>query len=170
MKCQDLDSFVAEYGAVYEHSAWVAEQVFAQLMGDGMQDMTLEAQELTGRFETTFKAANHEQQQATLRAHPMLACALGEKQVLTMDSVAEQSGAGLDQCSAEEFAEFGRLNGAYNEKFGFPFIIAVKGLGREQILGHFRKRLQNGAEQEFETAVEQVCRIAQFRIKGIKND
>jgi len=168
MKCKDLDSFVAEYGAVYEHSAWVAEQVFVQTMNDCMQDTSLSVNELTDRFESAFKAANHEQQLATLRAHPMLACALGE--TLTTDSVAEQSGAGLDRCSAEEFAEFGRLNDAYNEKFGFPFIIAVKGLGRDKILGHFRSRIQNDTGEEFNTAIEQVCRIAQLRIEGMQHD
>jgi 2-oxo-4-hydroxy-4-carboxy-5-ureidoimidazoline decarboxylase len=170
MTYKNLQSFIAEYGAVYEHSAWVAEQVFNQAISDGLADTPLDAVELTSRFESAFRSAEQQQQLETLRAHPRLACALGEEQALTTDSVAEQSGAGLDQCSADEFAEFGQLNDAYDKKFGFPFIVAVKGLGREQILAQFRRRIQNDAGQEFKTALAQVCQIAKFRIEGIQHD
>ncbi|NOR19867.1 MAG: hypothetical protein GQ538_07230, partial [Xanthomonadales bacterium] len=70
MKFRNVESFVAEYGAVYEHSAWVAEQVFMQAMDDCIQDTSLAVGELTERFETVFRTADHEQQLATLRAHP----------------------------------------------------------------------------------------------------
>ena len=169
-KCMKLESFVADYGFVYEHSAWVAERVFVQAMDDCLDNTSLSVEELTDRFEKVFLAASRDRQLATLRAHPLLACTLDERQQLTTDSIAEQSAAGLDLCSAAEFEEFGRLNDAYSEKFSFPFIIAVKGLVRQQILASFRTRLQNDAVQEFETALAQVCRIAQFRIEGMLND
>ncbi len=169
-KCMNLESFVADYGFVYEHSAWVAERVFVQAMDDCLDNTSLSVEALTDRFEKVFMAASRDRQLATLRAHPLLACALDERVQLTTDSSAEQSAAGLDLCSATGFAEFGSLNVAYSEKFGFPFIIAVKGLVRQQILDSFRTRLQNDAVQEFETALVQVCRIAQFRIEGMLND
>lgn len=166
----DLQSFIADYGSVYEHSAWVAERVFVQAMDDCLENTLLGVVTLTDRFERVFMAASRDQQLATLRAHPLLACALDERRSLTRDSVTEQAGAGLDSCSATEFAEFNRMNEAYNEKFGFPFIVAVKGLDRQQILHVFRQRLQNDADQEFTTALKQVCRIAGFRIEGKAND
>jgi OHCU decarboxylase len=170
MNCLDLASFLSEFGSVYEHSPWVAEGVFEQAMDDCLDTTTLAADELIKRFESVFMAASRDRQMATLRAHPTLACALDEREQLTVDSISEQSGAGLDLCSAAEFAEFARLNTAYSEKFGFPFIIAVKGLDRQDILNAFRLRVQNDAGPEFTSALNQVCRIAGFRIKGMLND
>jgi 2-oxo-4-hydroxy-4-carboxy-5-ureidoimidazoline decarboxylase len=113
------------------------------------------------------RACFRDQQEATLCAHPQLACAIENQELLTDDSVAEQTGAGLDRCSADEFSEFALLNKTYIEKFGFPFIIAVKGHDRYSILKNFRSRLQNSPQLEFETAINEVCRIAKFRIEGI---
>jgi OHCU decarboxylase len=83
-------------------------------------------------------------------------------------SVREQSGAGLDQCSADEFAAFQRLNAAYNARFGFPFIVAVKGLTRAEILAAFEARLANDPKTEFETAMSQIHRIAGFRLADLQ--
>jgi OHCU decarboxylase len=88
---------------------------------------------------------------------------------LTSESVSEQSEAGLDQCSEAELAEFARLNTAYTEKFGYPFIIAVRGRKRLKILNLFRMRLKNDAVLEYQTALRQACRIAQIRIGDIVN-
>ena len=74
---------------------------------------------------------------------------------------------GLDQCSEEEFSEFQQLNKAYREKFGFPFILAIKGYHRRQILEIFRTRLQHSVEEEFQTALAQVMKIAMFRLQDI---
>ena len=166
----DLPTFVAQFGSVFEHSAWVAEDVFEQAKDYCLDITTLAAEDLVQRFETVFMAASRDRQLATLRAHPTLACALDEREQLTADSASEQSGAGLDLCSAEEFAEFNRLNTEYSETFGFPFIIAVKGFDRQGILNNFRARVQNDSTEEFGTALKQVCRIAQFRIEGELND
>jgi OHCU decarboxylase len=160
--------FRSKFGSVYEHSPWVADAVFEKSMD--MAPGYTDAAALNNCFKSVFMASSRDQQLATLRAHPELACALDDRDQLTSDSAAEQSGAGLDQCSEAEFAEFGRLNAAYSEKFGFPFIIAVKGRSRQKILNLFRMRLQNDAVLEFQTALYQVCRIAQFRIEGILGD
>ena len=79
----------------------------------------------------------------------------------------EQAGVGLDQCSPEEFAAFQRLNAAYNARFGFPFIYAVKGATRTDILAAFEARLSNDPETEFKTAVAQIHRIAGFRLADL---
>jgi 2-oxo-4-hydroxy-4-carboxy-5-ureidoimidazoline decarboxylase len=100
---------------------------------------------------------------ALIRAHPELA----SRTRMAEASVKEQSGAGLDQCSAEEFAEFQRLNGAYNARFDFPFIVAVKGLSRADILAAFAARLANDPKTEFATAIAQIHRIAGFRLADL---
>ena len=158
-------TFLAKFSAVYEHSPWVAEAVF-DAVADSSTD---EAESLSERFRSVFLEADPELQLATLRAHPQLVCALAEPVDLTMESVSEQTGAGLDQCSDAELAEFARLNAAYMEKFGFPFIIAVRGRDRYKILNLFRMRLQNDAVLEYQTALLQVCQIARFRIQDILN-
>lgn len=145
------DDFVKKYGSIYEHSPWVAEKVF------GSANIALAMREAV-------EAAGYEPQLALLRAHPDL----GEKlDTLTPDSVSEQQGAGLNLCSPEEFAEFTELNRAYKEKFGFPFIVAVKGLNRQDILERFRQRIHNSSEAEFRTALDQVHRIAGFRLADL---
>ncbi|MCP4045497.1 MAG: 2-oxo-4-hydroxy-4-carboxy-5-ureidoimidazoline decarboxylase [Gammaproteobacteria bacterium] len=156
-------TFLAKFGAVYEHSPWVAEAVF-DAAADSLPD---EAESLGERFKSVFMEADPELQLATLQSHPQLVCALAEPVDLTIESVSEQTGAGLDQCSDAELAEFSRLNAAYMEKFGFPFIIAVRGRDRYKILNLFRMRLQNDAVLEYQTALLQVCQIASFRIRDI---
>ena len=153
------DEFIHRFGPVYEHSAWIAEQVF-----DQGQAATREIENLHKHFCSVIRSAGTDRQLALLNAHPELACAQG---ALTDDSKNEQSGAGLDQCTAEEFREFSALNQDYREKFGFPFIMAVKGCNRRDILESFRARLDNSGYEEFQTAVEQVIRIGRFRIEGI---
>ena len=154
-----------KFGAVYEHSPWVAESVFDKFAGSVPAD----ADALGKQFKSAFLGAAPELQLATLRAHPQLACALADPAELTTDSANEQAGAGLDQCSEAELAEFGRLNSAYLEKFGYPFIVAVRGRDRYSILNLFRMRLQNDAVLEYQTALRQVCQIASFRIGDIIN-
>lgn len=160
----DKAAFMAKFRTVFEHSPWVAETVFA-----GANEQTLDAEALVRRFETVFLESDPARQLATLRAHPQLACALVSPDQLTSDSMSEQSSAGLDQCSGEELAEFSRLNSDYIAKFGFPFIIAVKGRSRQEILEVFRQRLDNDPQLEFQTALQQTCRIARFRIMDITN-
>lgn len=161
----DKSTFQAKFGAVIEHSPWVAEAVYET----GVEDLLTDAKRLSARFRSVFLAAAPDLQLATLRAHPQLVCGLADPVDLTSDSVSEQTGAGLDQCSDAEVAEFNRLNAAYIEKFGFPMIIAVRGRDRYKILSLFRMRLQNDAVLEYQTALRQVCQIARLRIVDILN-
>ena len=160
----DKTAFLARFGAVFEHSPWVAEAVC-----DTHGDLLNDAETLAAHFESVFLASGPSLQLATLGAHPQLACALAVPDELTCDSVTEQSGAGLDRCSTAELTEFSRLNTAYTEKFGFPFIIAVKGRTRQGILRSFRERLNNDLQTEYQTALRQTCQIARFRIMDIIN-
>ncbi|ORE93484.1 hypothetical protein ATO13_12441 [Stappia sp. 22II-S9-Z10] len=152
------EAFVTRYGGVYEHSPWVAERAW-----DGG---IAEAGDVVPVLARVVERAGHEAQLALLRAHPDLAGKLGVGE-LTPESAQEQAGAGLDQCSAEEFAEFTALNARYEARFGFPFIIAVRGLDRAGILAAFRARVEGTPEAEFRTALNQVHRIAALRVAAM---
>ncbi len=161
----DKTTFLEKFGGVFEHSPWVAERVFET----GIDPLSDNSDGVSERFKTEFINAAPGLQLETLRAHPKLACALVEPVELTDDSINEQKSVGLDQCSEAEFKEFNRLNAAYIEKFGYPFIIAVRGRERLKILEIFRMRLKNDAVLEYQTALLQVCQIARFRIGDILN-
>ena len=160
----DKTVFLAKFGGVFEHSPWVAEAVY-----DTHDELLNDAEALAVQFESIFLASDPSRQLATLRAHPQLACALAAPDELTFDSITEQSDAGLDRCSSAELTEFSGLNTNYNDKFGFPFIIAVKGRTRQEILKLFHERLNNELQLEFQTALRQTCQIARFRIMDIIN-
>ena len=166
MNSGNKESFVARFAAVYERSPWVAEKVY-----DEYSDTSaLGAEVLADQFETVFMNASQEQQLAVLRAHPALACAQAEQKLLTSDSRAEQTGAGLDQCSEREFMLFQEMSAMYFGKQSYSFIIAVKGRNRQEILVAFRERLGNVYATELQTALTQVCRIGRFRIRDILGD
>jgi 2-oxo-4-hydroxy-4-carboxy-5-ureidoimidazoline decarboxylase len=163
----DKESFLTEFGAVYERSPWVADRVVDQAMEDCLDMTTLDTDTLAARFQSAFMSAPQDRQLEVLRAHPALACGVAEHGRLTADSRAEQSGAGLDQCTETEFVLFQEMNAMYFGKYGFPFIIAVKGRNRQEILTAFRDRLNNSFDTEFQTALRQVGQIARFRIGDI---
>jgi OHCU decarboxylase len=146
--------FTAAFGDVAEHSPWVA-RIVASLRPFSSRDALVEA------FTATVRSAAREAQLALIRAHPDLAT----KAKLTEDSTREQAGAGLNTLSPGEFARFTGLNDRYKVKFGFPFIFAVRGATKHQILASFAERVNHGTEKEFATALEQVCRIFRFRIE-----
>ena len=147
-------AFVEVFGDVAEHSPWVAREADAS-RPFASRDA------LVKQFETAVRAANRDAQLALLRAHPDLAT----RAKLTDDSTREQAGAGLGTLAAEEFKRFTALNTRYRERFGFPFIFAVKGATKHMILGSFEARVGNDSATEFETALQQVCRIFRFRIE-----
>lgn len=149
--------FVSRYGNVYEHSPWVPERAWDGGFLPGTDPASV--------FRRIVDRAGHEAQLALLRAHPDLAGRLGV--ALTAESAAEQASAGLDRCTAEEFAEFTALNTRYVDRFGFPFIIAVKGLDRAAILDAFRRRVLGEPEAEFRTALGEVHKIAGFRLAAL---
>jgi OHCU decarboxylase len=148
------DQFTDAFGDVAEHSPWVA-RVVSSLRPFATREAMVEA--FTGAVEN----AAREAQLALIRAHPDLAT----RAKLTEDSDREQAGAGLTTLTPEEFARFTQLNGRYRVKFGFPFIFAVKGATKHQILASFAERVDQGVEEEFATALAQVCRIFRFRIE-----
>lgn len=157
----DRAGFVARYGAIYEHSPWVAEAVWDA--GQAPND----AQGLGAAMAAVVDAAPQAARLTLLRAHPDLAGKLALAGELTQASRAEQAGAGLDQCTAEELAEFQQLNAAYQARFGFPFIFAVAGFHRTEILAAFRRRVQNTVEAEFDEAIRQTHCIAAHRLRAL---
>lgn len=149
-----MDAFMAGFGDVAEHSPWVARHASAMRPFASRQAMI-------AAFTDAFAAATREAQLALLRAHPDLAA----KARLTDDSTREQAGAGLNTLTPDEFARFTHLNEFYKSKFDFPFIFAVKGATKHQILASFAERVNNTVEDEFAIAIAQVCRIFRFRIE-----
>ena len=157
-----LEMLTHHYGDVYEHSPWVAEAAWQH----GLTDAHDAPDALAALMGLMLQQASSEQQIKVIQAHPDLAGKAAMAGELTQDSTSEQAGAGLDQCSPEEFARFEYLNTAYKEKFGFPFVIAVKGLDRHDILAAFEERLNNDPATERKTAIEQIIRIARFRLRA----
>ncbi len=156
------NAFVKVYGGIYEHSPWIAETAFIVVP----EAKTVE--ELHAAMKDAVTRAPHDKQLALIKAHPDLAVAAADAATLTKQSAAEQLGAGLNQCTPEEFAEFQQLNADYKEKFGFPFIVAVKGLNRADILAAFRERIKNDEAAEFAAALEQIHKIAGFRLVALQ--
>lgn len=159
----DRDRFVETFGGIYEHSPWIAEGVFAAGLTDAVDTIA----GLHAAMSEVVANADRDTQLALLRAHPDLAGRLAVSGGLTEASAGEQASAGLDACTPEEFAEFRKLNDAYTGKFGFPFIVAVRGMSREQILAAFRERVENDADTEFAEALRQVGRIALLRLEAL---
>jgi 2-oxo-4-hydroxy-4-carboxy-5-ureidoimidazoline decarboxylase len=105
-----------------------------------------------------------------IREHPELAGKEAETGQLTEESTREQRGAGLDQCTAQELQQLRDLNQAYRQRFGFPFVIAVTGLNRHDILQHLQQRLANEPKQEQQTSIQQIGRIAAIRLQQLIAD
>ena len=157
-----MSSFTDRFGAIYEHSPWVAGQ--AESIVADSQDIA----EIARVMADCVDNAGEDQQLALIRAHPDLA---GKAQVageLTEDSTTEQSSAGLDQCSPEEYERFQELNQAYHDRFGFPFVMAVRNSTRAQILEAFEERLGNEHNVEFETALAEIHKIARLRLEAME--
>jgi len=153
-------AFATALGEVFEHSPWVAERAsaarpFASIaaLHDAMMGVV--------------RAAPANLQLALIRAHPELAGKAAIRGELTADSTIEQSRAGLNQCSADELARLTALNTAYNARFGFPFILAVKGFDRAGILREFALRVERDQNAELEEALKQIARITRFRLDAI---
>jgi 2-oxo-4-hydroxy-4-carboxy-5-ureidoimidazoline decarboxylase len=159
---RQLDSarFVELFGGLFEHAPWVAEQAF-----DAGPFRTIE--DLHGAMVDAMRRAVRERQLALIRAHPDLAGRAAIAGKLSAASSAEQAGAGLDQCTPAEFERFQKLNEKYKAKFGFPFILAVKGRTRAEILAAFEQRVENPPGAEFNEALDQIVRIARFRLEDL---
>ena len=160
---KDLNSineneFTAIFGSIFEKSEWIATETFKQKPFENSQD-------LINKMINIYDSCSKEQIIIILNLHPKLAI---EKK-LTSFSSKEQSGAKLDRCSKQELEEFDQLNFNYEKKFQFPFIIAVKGKNKNEILENFRSRINNDYEKEFQEAKKQVIKIALFRLNEILN-
>lgn len=155
--------FVAHFADVYEHSPWVAESVFDEVLTE--QDDHIES--LHQRMSDILLAASKDKQLALINAHPDLAGRAAVNGELTEASTSEQAGAGIDKCSEEEFKRFTHFNNSYKSRFNFPFIMAVKGANRYQILESFEVRLNNDSETEFAKAIEEINKIALFRLRDM---
>jgi 2-oxo-4-hydroxy-4-carboxy-5-ureidoimidazoline decarboxylase len=150
------EEFVEALGGIFEHSPWVAERAYSQRPFASLDD-------LGAAMNGAVFAASVEETLALLRAHPDL----GTRAKVSAHSAGEQAGAGLDRLTQEEFDTLTQLNSGYQERFGFPFLYAVKGSTKSAILEALRLRARNTPEAEFVTAVDQVFRIARFRLEGL---
>lgn len=157
----DRATFVKEFGGIFEHSPWIAERAHALELGPTHDTATGVHSALARIFRSASEAERH----GVLTAHPDLAGKLAAARRLTPESTAEQASAGLDALTDAERAEFTALNAAYTEKFGFPFIIAVRDNTKATILAAFRRRIEQDRDTEFAEACRQVERIAELRLK-----
>ena len=158
-----LDTFVDNYGDIFEHSPWIAESAHALELGPAHNT----AIGLHSALCRIFRAASKDQRLSVLQAHPDLAGKLAAAKQLTTASTIEQASAGLDALTDLERKTFQSLNTEYTTKFGFPFIIAVKGLSKDDILSAFKTRIYNTRDTELTTACKQVERIALLRLTEI---
>ncbi len=152
--------FIKVFANIFENARWIAEELYKQ-------KPFADFDELSSKIMNIFEMSSKEKKIKILNDHPDL----GNKakiSSLTPDSLKEQKTAGLDQCTKEEFNEFKKLNVAY-KKFGFPFILAVKGKDKIEILNNFRKRINSEPQIEFEEAVKQVKKIANLRLVDLSS-
>ena len=152
--------FVKVFANIFEKARWIAEELYKQ---KPFKDFD----ELSSKMMNIFEISSKEKKLKILNEHPNL----GDKtkiSLLTPDSLKEQKSVGLDQCTKEEFTEFNKLNDDY-KKFGFPFILAVKGKNKIEILNNFRKRINSDPQVEFEEAIKQVKKIASLRLKSLNS-
>jgi 2-oxo-4-hydroxy-4-carboxy-5-ureidoimidazoline decarboxylase len=150
-------AFIGALGDIFEHSPWVAEAAASE-----RPFPTLAA--LCERLGGALLGAGTDQQLAVIKAHPDLAGKAARAGTLTAESTAEQASAGLDRLSDEDYATFHRLNEAYKQKFGFPFIICVRRHTRDSILDQLERRRSHDIEAERETSLREILRIVALRL------
>jgi len=152
--------FIKVFANIFENARWIAKELYNQKPFNDFK-------ELSSKMMNIFDGATKEEKLIILNDHPDLG-SKAKISLLTPNSLKEQTDAGLDQCTKEEFDEFKKLNATY-KKFGFPFILAVKGKNKIEILNNFRKRVNSKPNIEFDEAIEQVKKIASFRLEDLKN-
>src|SRR3977135_4331490 len=151
------DDFVAALSNIFEYSPWIAEQAASARPFAGVK-------QLFDTMKAAVDRAPSELRLALIRAHPDLANKTQRAAGLTAESSDEQNSAGLDRLSDAEYAAFERVNNAYREKFGIPYIVCVRRHTKDSILRDFERRLPNNAETEIQKSVEEICRIAALRV------
>lgn len=152
----NVEQFTILFGEIFEHSPWIAEKAAEKRPFSSIDEAFFTMKEIVEK-------ASYDQQLALILEHPEL----GKRIKMSSASMQEQSGAGLDSLSPEEFNVFSETNKAYMKKFKFPFIIAVSGKDKHTILQAMQQRLHNSLQQEFNTALEEIYKIAQFRFQAI---
>ncbi|RJE86858.1 2-oxo-4-hydroxy-4-carboxy-5-ureidoimidazoline decarboxylase [Paenibacillus sp. 1011MAR3C5] len=157
----DHAAFVERYGHLFESSPWVAEKAWHNRPFRSRQELLSSMSEIV-------MGADSRLQLELLRAHPEL----GAKLRMTAASTEEQrrTGVAADRLERDEAYIFQRMNAAYREKFGFPFIMAVKGLTADMTADSMQRRMMNTAEQERRHALMEVCKIAEFRLAHVEED
>lgn len=156
----DREQFVESLGGIFEHSPWVADLVYENRLFESRAQL----------HQTMVEVVNKSpefQRMALICNHPELAGKEATEGTLTLDSRQEQSRAGLDQCSAEELEQLQSLNRAYREKFDFPFVIAVTGLDKTQIIAALESRLKNSVGVEFDTSIAEIGKIGMIRLNAL---
>jgi 2-oxo-4-hydroxy-4-carboxy-5-ureidoimidazoline decarboxylase len=154
------DKFVRVIGPVFEHSPWIAEVTWPWRPFNSVE-------ELHRALCDTVRNAGEEKQLSLIRAHPDLVGRAALAGTLTAASASEQASAGLDRLTPEEVAAFQKFNQAYREKFGFPFVICARLNKREAILNGFRTRMSHPRAEEIKAALEEIFKIAEFRLKDV---
>ena len=153
--------FTEVFGNIFENANWIAKKLYEQKPFKNFQD-------LSKKMIYIFETADNEDKLKILNSHPDLAdkTKIGS---LTPDSNKEQNSAGLDQCTEEEFNQFKNLNSEYKNKFGFPFILAVKEKKKSEILLNFKTRILSNQKTEFDEGIKQVIKIANLRLEELRN-
>ena len=156
------NEFIEVFGNIFENASWIAEKLYEQKPFENFEDLSKKMMDI---FENT----NKENKLKILNSHPDLAdkTKIGK---LTSDSNEEQNSAGLDKCTIKEFEEFKNLNEKYKKKFNFPFIYAVKGKSKIEVLNNFKERVAYDINTEFEEAKKQVKKIANLRLTEINKN
>ena len=155
-----LDEFVRVVGPVFEHSPWIAKMTW-------VAKPFASVKQLHAALTETVTFAGEAKQLALIRAHPDLVGQLALAGTLTRESTREQASAGLDKLSPAEILLFQKNNAAYQEKFNFPFVICARQNKKAAILAGFEKRLKNTRGQEIKTALEEVFKIAELRLRDL---
>lgn len=156
----ECDDFVQKVGPVFEHLPWIAEAAWLQRPFADLATLHRALCEIVLN-------AGEEKQLALIRAHPDLVGRAAQADTLTPESYSEQARAGLKKLSPEEIALFRKNNSAYRQKFSFPFVICARLTKKEAILAGFERRLKNSREQEIKTALEEIFKIAELRLRDL---
>ncbi|MCQ8241329.1 2-oxo-4-hydroxy-4-carboxy-5-ureidoimidazoline decarboxylase [Rhizosaccharibacter radicis] len=156
----DKAGFISRLGALYEHSPWIAAEAWSRRP-------FADRDALRAALRAVVDEANEARQLQLIRAHPDLAGKLARAGTLEAHSTREQQGLGLDRLDDAEYRRFDSLNTAYRERFGFPFIVAVRAHTRDSVLAAFESRLRNTPDQERRAALREIHQIAAFRLSDL---
>ena len=157
------EKFIETFGDVYEHSPWIASETWRH----GLTSLQDTVEGLSAAMIEILARASHEQLLTLVNAHPDLAGKAAMRGELTTESTSEQTLAGINECTPEEFERFQSMNDAYKKKFGIPFVMAVKDSNRQKILVAFEERLENDVDTEFKRSLSEINKITRLRLEAM---